>query len=132
MWAYEHGKKDNVVQFVKKNGKTYVQINNYEKLRQLFGELLREIQRIKSEGDYNAGKSLIETYGVKVDQSLLKEVLARYKNLNIKPYRGFIQPRLVPVMEGDKLINVKIEYPDNFYDQMMEYGKKYSFLPVKN
>ncbi|MEO5500533.1 MAG: hypothetical protein ABIR31_03735 [Ginsengibacter sp.] len=132
MWAYEHGKKDNVVQFVKKDGKTYVQINDYEKLRQLFGELLKDIQRIKSEGDYNAGKSLIETYGVKVDQNLVKEVLARYKKLNIKPYRGFIQPKLVPVMEGDKLINVKIEYPDNFFDQMMEYGKKYSFLPVKN
>lgn len=132
MWAYEHGKKDNVVEFVKKNGKTYVKINDYNKLRDLFGQLLREIQRIKSEGDYNAGKNLIETYGVKVNHALHKEVLERYKKLNIKPYKGFIQPELVPVMDGDKITDVKIEYPTNFFEQMMEYGKKYSFLPVDN
>lgn len=132
MWAYEHGKKDNVVEFVKKNGKTYVKINDYNKLRDLFGQLLREIQRIKSEGDYNAGKNLIENYGVKVNHALHKEVLERYKKLNIKPYKGFIQPELVPVMDGDKITDVKIVYPANFFDQMMEYGKKYSFLPVDN
>lgn len=132
MWAYQKGKKDNVVQLVKKDGKTYVQVNDYNKLRKLFGELLREIQRIKSEGDFNAGKNLVETYGVKVDPALHKEVLERFKKLNIKPYKGFIQPRLVPVMEGNNIKDVKIEYPTNFYDQMMEYGKKYSFLPVKN
>jgi dipeptidyl-peptidase-3 len=132
MWAYQKGKKDNVVEFVKKNGKTFVQINDYNKLRDLFGQLLREIQRIKSEGDYNAGKNLIETYGVKVDPALHKEVLERYQKLNIKPYSGFIQPVLVPVMNGDKITDVKIEYPTNFFDQMIEYGKKYSFLPVKN
>jgi dipeptidyl-peptidase-3 len=132
MWAYQKGKKDNVVEFVKKNGKTYVQINDYNKLRDLFGQLLREIQRIKSEGDYNAGKNLIETYGVKVDHALHKEVLERYQKLNIKPYSGFIQPVLVPVMNGDKITDVKIEYPTNFFDQMMEYGKKYCFLPIKN
>ena len=132
MWAYEHGKKDNVVEFVKKNGKTYVKINDYNKLRDLFGQLLREIQRIKSEGDYKAGKNLIETYGVKVNHALHNEVLQRYKKLNIKPYKGFIQPELVPVMDGDKITDVKIEYPTNFFDQMMEYGKKYSFLPVNN
>ncbi|MEP6626491.1 MAG: hypothetical protein ABJA32_00855, partial [Ginsengibacter sp.] len=132
MWAYEKGKKDNVVQFVKKDGKTYVQINDYNKLRELFGQLLREIQRIKSEGDFNAGKNLIETYGVKVDPALHKEVLARFKKLNIKSYKGFIQPRLVPVMDGDKITDVKIEYPTNFFEQMMEYGKNYSFLPIKN
>jgi dipeptidyl-peptidase-3 len=132
MWAYEHGKKDNVVEFVKKNGKTYVKINDYNKLRNLFGQLLREIQRIKSEGDYNAGKNLIENYGVKVNHALHKEVLERYKKLNIKPYKGFIQPELVPVMDGDKITDVKLEYPTNFFDQMMEYGKKYSFLPVNN
>jgi dipeptidyl-peptidase III len=132
MWAYEHGKKDNVAEFVKKNGKTYVQINDYNKLRNLFGQLLREIQRIKSEGDYNAGKNLIENYGVKVNHTLHKEVLERYKKLNIKPYKGFIQPVLVPQMDGDKITDVKIEYPTNFFDQMMEYGKKYSFLPVNN
>ncbi|MEO6814989.1 MAG: hypothetical protein ABI172_13740, partial [Ginsengibacter sp.] len=132
MWAYQKGKKDNVVQFVKRDGKTYVQVNDYNKLRVLFGELLREIQRIKSEGDFNAGKSLVETYGVKVDPALHKEVLDRFKKLNIKPYKGFIQPRLVSVMDGDNIKDVKIEYPTNFFDQMMEYGKKYSFLPIKN
>jgi dipeptidyl-peptidase-3 len=132
MWAYEKGKKENVVEFVKKNSKTYVKINDYNKLRNLFGQLLREIQRIKSEGDYNVGKNLIETYGVKVDPVLHKEVLDRYKKLNIKPYKGFIQPRLVPVMDGEQIEDVKIEYPTNFYDQMIEYGKKYSFLTVEN
>ncbi len=131
-WVYEKGKKDNVVEFVKKNGKTYVQVNNYEKLRVLFGELLKEIQRIKSEGDFNAGKNLVETYGVKVNPELHKEVLERYAKLNIKPYKGFIQPRLVPVMDGDKISDVKLEYPESFYEQMMEYAKNYSLLPVKN
>ncbi len=132
MWVYEKGKADNVVQFVKKDGKTYVKINDYNKLRQLFGELLREIQRIKSEGDYTAGKNLVENYGVKVDQALHKEVLERFNALNIKPYKGFIQPKYVPVMDGDKITDVKIEYPTNFFEQMMEYGKKYAFLPVHN
>jgi dipeptidyl-peptidase-3 len=131
-WVFEKGKKDNVVQFVKKDNKTYVQVNDYNKLRDLFGQLLREIQRIKSEGDFNAGKNLIETYGVKVDPVLHKEILERYAKLNVKPYRGFIQPRLVPVMDGDKITDVKIEYPTSFFDQMLEYAKKYSFLPVKN
>ncbi len=131
-WVYEKGKKDNVVEFVKRDGKTYVRVNDYEKLRTLFGELLREIQRIKSEGDFKAGKNLVETYGVKVDQALHKEVLERYAALNIKPYSGFIQPKLVPVKEGDRISDVKIEYPASFFQQMMEYGKNYSFLPVKN
>lgn len=131
-WVYEKGKKDNVVEFVKKDGKTYVRINDYNKLRDLFGQLLREIQRIKSEGDFNAGKSLVETYGVKVDAKLHKEILERYAKLNIKPYRGFIQPKLTPVMEGDKMTDVKVEYPTSFYQQMVEYGKKYAYLPVKN
>lgn len=131
-WVYEHGKKDNVVEFVKKDGKTYVRINDYDKLRQLFGQLLREIQRIKSEGDYNAGKNLVETYGVKVDPKLYKEVAARYAKLNIKAYRGFIQPKLTPVMKDGKITDVKVEYPTSFYQQMMEYGKDYGFLPVKN
>lgn len=131
-WVYEKGKKDKVVEFVKKDGKTYVQINDYNKLRTLFGELLREIQRIKSEGDFNAGKALVETYGVKVNQELHKEVLERFAKLNIKPYKGFIQPRLVPVMNGDKITDVKLEYPESFFDQMMEYAKKYSLLPVMN
>jgi dipeptidyl-peptidase-3 len=131
-WAYEKGKKDNVVEFVKKDGKTYVRINDYNKLRELFGQLLREIQRIKSEGDFAAGKALVESYGVKVDAQLHKEILARYAKLNVKPYRGFIQPKLVPVMDGDKITDVKVEYPTSFYQQMVEYGKNYAFLPVKN
>ena len=131
-WAYEKGKKDKVVELVKQNGKTYVRVNDYKKLRELFGQLLREIQRIKSEGDFEAGKSLVETYGVKVDAALHAEILARYKKLNVKPYRGFIQPKLVPQSDGDKITNVRIEYPQNFFEQMMEYGKKYAFLPVKN
>ena len=131
-WAYENGKKDNVVEFVKQNGKTYVKINDYNKLRTLFGQLLREIQRIKSEGDFNAGKNLVETYGVKVDYALHKEVLERFKKLNVKPYRGFIQPKLVAVMDGDEIKDVKIEYPDDFYQQMMNYGKNYAYLPIHN
>lgn len=131
-WVYEKGKAENVVEFVKKGGKTYVQINDYDKLRTLFGELLREIQRIKSEGDYQAGKALVETYGVKVNPELHKEVLERYAKLDAKPYSGFIQPRLVPVMNGDKVTDVKVEYPESFFGQMMEYGKNYSYLPVNN
>jgi dipeptidyl-peptidase-3 len=131
-WAYEKGKKDNVIEMVVKDGKTYIKINDYNKLRTLFGELLREIQRIKSEGDFTAGKALIETYGVKVDQALLKEVHERYKPLNIAPYKGFIQPKLVPVMSGDKITDVKIEYPTDFIGQMLDYAKDYSLLPIKN
>lgn len=131
-WAFEKGKKDNVVSMIKKNGKTYVQVNDYAKLRTLFGELLKEIQRIKSEGDYKGGKALVEGYGVKVDPTLHKEILARFAPLGIKPYRGFIQPRLVPVMNGNDITDVNIEYPDNFFTQMMEYGKNYAYLPVKN
>jgi dipeptidyl-peptidase-3 len=131
-WAYEHGKKDNVIEYVKRDGKTFVRINDYDKLRTLFGDLLREIQRIKSKGDFKSGQELVENYGVKVDQELLNEVLDRYKKLNIRPYRGFVQPRLVPVMEGEEITDVKIEYPESFYEQMMEYGKKYALLPVRN
>lgn len=131
-WVFEKGKKDNVVELVNVNGKTYVRINDYEKLRTLFGQLLREIQRIKSEGDYKAGKKLVETYGVKVDPVLHKEVLERYAKLGVKPYRGFIQPKLVPVMDGNKITDVKVEYPESFFKQMMEYGKNYGYLPVKN
>lgn len=131
-YAFEKGKADKVVELVKKDGKTYVQVNDYQKLRVIFGDLLKEIQRIKSEGDYTAGKNLIENYGVKVDATLHKEVLARFATLNIKPYRGFIQPKLVAEQKDGKITDVKVEYPDNFYQQMMEYGKTYSFLGTKN
>ncbi|MDF2450018.1 MAG: dipeptidyl-peptidase [Bacteroidota bacterium] len=131
-WAFERGKKENVIERKQENGKTYFIIHDYQKLRALFGELLREIQRIKSQGDYKAGKDLIENYGVKVDQTLHKEVLERYKKLAMAPYQGFIQPKLVPVIKTGKIADVKIEYPDNFSQQMLEYGKNYSFLPVEN
>lgn len=131
-WVLEKGKKENVAELIKRDGKTFVQINDYEKLRILFGELLREIQRIKSQGDFKAGQALVENYGVKVDAAIHKEVKERFTKLNIAPYKGFIQPRLVPVMQGDSIVDVKVEYPRNFSAQMLEYGKKYSFLPVKN
>ena len=131
-WAFEKGAKDKVTQLVKKDGKTYVQVNDYAQLRILFGELLKEIQRIKSEGDFKAGKNLVENYGVKVDKELHKEILQRFTKLGIKPYRGFIQPKLVPVMNGADITNVKVEYPDNFFTQMLEYGKNYGFLPTTN
>jgi dipeptidyl-peptidase-3 len=131
-WVYEKGKKDNVIEFIKKNNKTYVKINDYEKLRVLFGDLLREIQRIKSEGDFAAGQALVENYGVKVDQVLHKEVLQRYATLGLKPYRGFIQPKLIPVVENGVMKDVKVEYPNSFFAQMVEYGKNYSFLGTKN
>ncbi len=131
-WVFEKGQKDNVISKLTKDGKTYFKINDYNKLRELFGQLLKEIQRIKSEGDYNAASALVENYGVKADQDLLKEVKERYKKLNIAPYKGFIQAKLVPVMNGNDITDVKVEYPTDFVKQMMEYGKDYSFLPDIN
>jgi dipeptidyl-peptidase-3 len=131
-WCMEKGAKDNVIEKKVENGKTYYVVNDYNKLRTLFGELLKELQRIKSQGDFKAGKNLIETYAVKIDPALHKEVRDRYAKLNIPPYAGFIQPKLAPVMEGDKIIDVKIQYPDNFKSQMLEYGKNYALLPINN
>lgn len=127
-WVFEKGQKDNVIEKVTRDGKTYYEIHDYEKLRGLFGDLLREIQRIKSEGDYKAGRDLVENYGVKVDQSIHEEVLARVKPLNISPYKGFINPTLVPVEEDGEIIDVKIEYPASFQEQMLNYSKQYGFL----
>ena len=131
-WVYEKGIKDNVIEKKIKDGKTYFVINDYQKLRGLFGQLLREIQRITSEGDFEAAKNLIETYGVKVDTELHKEVLERYEKLNAAAYKGFINPKLIPIYDGNKITDVKIEYPDDFTEQMMDYGKNDSFLPVNN
>ncbi|MFC6999517.1 dipeptidyl-peptidase 3 family protein [Rufibacter roseus] len=131
-WAYEKGKKDNVIEKVTRNGKTYFKINDYQKLRELFGQLLRETQRITSEGDFNAAKNLVETYGVKVDPALHKEVLQRYSTLKIAPYQGFIQPKLSPVVKDGKVVDVIIAYPDNFTQQMLEYGEVYNLLPHYN
>ncbi len=128
-WAYAKGKSSNVIERKYENGKTYFVVNDYDALRKLFGELLREIQRIKSEGDFKAGMDLVETYGVKVDEDLHKEVLARSEKLNIPPYFGFINPLLTPVMDNaGNVIDVTVTYPDNFTEQMLYYGNKYSFL----
>ena len=128
LWAYEKGKPGNVIEKKLKNGKTYFVINDYEKLRALFGELLKEIQRVTSEGDFEAAKNLIETYGVKIDYDVHKEVKERYDKLNIPPYKGFINPVLNPVYDGEKIIDVIIEYPEDFTEQMMYYSEKYSFI----
>lgn len=127
-WAYETGKKDNVIEKKNLDGKTYFVINDYAKLRDIFGMQLREIQRIKSEGDYEAGKMLVETYGVKVDPAIHKEVLARTEKLHIAPYNGFVQPELKPVMSGDSITDIEVVYPMDFTQQMLMYGEKYSFL----
>ncbi|MBO5951161.1 MAG: dihydrofolate reductase, partial [Bacteroidaceae bacterium] len=127
-WCYEKGKKDNVIEKKVRDGKTYFVINDYVKLRALFAELLAEIQRIKSEGDYEAGKKLVETYAVNIDQDLHKEVLERYGALNLKPYGGFINPDIVPVVEDGKVVDYQVVYNDNYLEQQLYYGKKYSTL----
>ena len=131
-WAYEKGKADNVIERVSREGKTYFVVRDYEKLRGLFGQLLREVQRIKSEGDYAAGRALIENYGVKVDKALHKEVLDRYAKLKVPPYSGFIQPELTAVRKGGEIDDITIRYPDDFATQMMSYSENYSFLPADN
>lgn len=132
-WTYEKGMKDNVIEKKVRDGKTYFVVNDYDKLRVLFGDLLKEIQRLKSEGDYQAGHDLVENYGVKLDKDIHKEVLERYSKLNIAPYAGFINPKLVPVMDASgKITNVKIQYPADFSQQMLDYAKNYSFLPNEN
>jgi dipeptidyl-peptidase-3 len=131
-WAYDMGREDNVIEKIEKDGKHYFVIKDYEALRAIFAEQLREIQRIKSEGDYEAGKALVETYGVKVDRAMHEEVLARIEPLNIAPYKGFIQPRLVAVEQGGEIVDVKIEPMENFVDWMLESEEKYGFLPVSN
>lgn len=131
-WAFEMGREDNVIEKVEKDGKHYFVINDYDALRGIFGEQLREIQRIKSEGDYEAGKALVETYGVKVDRAMHEEVLARIAPLDIAPYRGFIQPRLVAIEENGEIVDVKIEPMADFVEWMLESEEKYGFLPVDN
>ena len=128
-WVYEQGRASNVVEIFKRGGKSYIRINNYLRLRNLFGEMLKEIQRIKSEGDYEAGRSMIEDWGVKIDGDLHAEILARYEKLNLAPYTGFVNPRLIPVFNGVGEINdVKVEYETDYLGQMLYYGRNYSFL----
>jgi dipeptidyl-peptidase-3 len=131
-WVYEKGLPEKIVEKKKKDGRTYIVINDYAKLRALYGQLLKETQRITSEGDFKGAQKLIETYGVKVDHDLHKEVLERFGKLKIAPYAGLINPKLVPVMEGGKMVDVKIEFPLDFTEQMMDYAKTYSFLPTHN
>ena len=127
-WCYEKGLADNVIEKKVRDGKTYFVVNDFEALRGLFGDLLAEVQRIKSEGDYEAGKALVETYAVNIDYDLHKEVLERYASLGLKPYGGFVNPDIVPVMKGGKVVDYKIEYADSYLDQMLQYGRKYSTL----
>jgi len=128
-WCLEKGAADKVIVQKKRGGKTYFVVNDYEKLRALFGELLGEIQRIKSEGDYEAGKALIETYAVHIDPELHREVLERYKALNLKPYGGFVNPDIQPVRGADGTITDYVPvYTDDYLGQMLHYGKVYGTL----
>ena len=127
-WCYEKGLADNVIEKKVRDGKTYFIVNDHEALRGLFGELLAEVQRIKSEGDYAAGKALVEKYAVDIDQDLHAEVLERYSALGLKPYGGFLNPEIVPVMKNGKAVDYKIEYQESYIDQMLQYGIKYATL----
>lgn len=127
-WAYEHGRDANVIELVKQDGKTYIRINDYEALRNLFGQLLTEVQRIKSEGDYAAGRDLVEKYAVKVDPELHREVLDRYAKLNIAPYKGFVNPVYTPVVKDGEIVDIKVDYTEDYMPQMLRYSKDYSGL----
>lgn len=127
-WCYEQGLSANVIEKKVRDGKTYFVVNDYEALRGLFGKLLAEIQRIKSEGDYEAGKALIQKYAVDIDPVLHKEVRDRYAALGLKPYGGFVNPEIVPVVKDGKVVDYKVEYPDDFLGQMLQYCHKYSTL----
>lgn len=132
-WVYENGKKDNVIEFKKRDNETFVVVNDYEKLRLLFGDLLAVIQKIKSAGDYEGGKKLVEDYAIKVDSNLHAEVAARYKKLNLAPYRGFVNPVYSLVQDNSgKITDVKISYDENYIDQNLRYSKEYSSLPSFN
>ena len=127
-WCYEKGLENNVIEKKVRDGKTYFVVNDFEALRGLFGELLAEVQRIKSEGDFEAGKALVETYAVNIDPELHKEVKERYAALNLRPYGGFLNPEIVPVVKDGEVVDYEIRYAENFIDQMMEYGQKYATL----
>jgi len=132
-WSFEKGLEEDVISKVTKEGKTYFEINDYKKLQSIFGDLLKEVQRIKSEGDYDACQALVEGYGVKVDKEIHKEVLARVEKLDIPPYGGFINPKLVPVTnDAGDITSFDITYAADFTSQMLEYAKRYSFLPDYN
>ena len=123
-----HGKDAGVIEKKVRDGKTYFIVNDHEALRGLFAELLAEVQRIKSEGDYAAGKSLVEKYAVNIDPDLHREVLERYAALGLKPYGGFVNPDIVPVKKGGKTVDYRIVYTDDYLGQMLQYGRKYATL----
>jgi len=130
-WVYEKGRADNVIEVIMRDGKTFVRVTDYQKLRGLFGEMLKEVQRIKSEGDFAAGREMIEKYGVRIDPDLHTEMLSRYAKLNLAPYSGFVNPVMTPVTDRNgKITDVTIEYCSDYLDQMMKYGKNYAFLPA--
>lgn len=129
-WCFKKGASEKVIEMVSRDGKTYVTVRSYEKLRVLFGELLREIQRIKSMGDYQAAKQLVECYGVKIDAELHSEVLERYKKLGLAPYSGFVNPVYVPVVRDGEVIDVTIDYSEGYTEQMLRYSKEHSFLGI--
>ena len=133
-WVLERAQTDNAVERVTRDGETFFVVHDYRRVRELFGELLREVQRIKSEGDFAAGQALIQNYGTVVDAALHAEVIRRYEPLDVAPFSGFINPRLEPVRApGSKEItDVRVEYPDDFAEQMLEYAASYSFLPTVN
>ena len=131
-WCYEKGKKDNVIEWVKQDGKSYIVVNDFDALRKLFGELLKEVQRIKSTGDYEAGRKLVEDYAVKIDYDLHKEVLERYKKLNLEPYSGFVNPDYELVEKDGEIVDVKLIYKTDYVEQMLHYSKEWSFLPSIN
>lgn len=131
-WCYEKGQKENVIEKKVRDGKTFFVVNDHRRLRELFGELLAEIQRIKSTGDYEAACQLVENYGVKVDPALHQEVVERYSKLNLAPYGGFMNPLFEPIYKNGKLLDIKVSYPEDYVEQMMYYSKNYSFLLTYN
>lgn len=132
-WIFEKGAPNNVIELKKRDGKTFVVINDYDKMRTLVGELLAEVQRIKSEGDYEAGKNLVENYGVKVDANLHKEILDRYARLQIKPYKGFVNPIYIPITNDEgEITDIKIAYDEGYAEQMLRYSKEFNALPTYN
>ena len=132
-WAYEQGKAEKVIEIAEREGKHYMVVNDYTKLRELFGKLLAEVQRIKSEGDYAAGKALVENYGVKVDPTLHKEILERYAKLNLAPYKGFVNPKMTEVKNAKgEVTDIELDYSEGYAEQMLRYSRDYSFLPTYN
>ena len=131
-WCYEKGKENNVIEWVEKDGKKYIVVNDFDALRKLFGDMLYEVQRIKSEGDYEAGKALVENYGVTVEPELHKQVRDRYYALGIEPYGGFVNPEYTLVEKDGEVVDVVVSYPANYTEQHLHYSKDYSFLPSIN